>query len=212
MRVIPNGFDTEQFRPNPGFRSEARRSWDVRPNEVVIGHVARFHPVKDHRTLLEAAALAAKRDGRLRFVLYGAGVVPENEELVGWARALGLLDRCRFLGPEPNIARRLPGFDLLASSSIGEAFPLILGEAMASGVPCVATDVGDSAALLGDSRRIVPAADPAALADAIIRSVLASPEERERDVRLAIARVTDLFELKQIAARYRALYQQVDRG
>jgi glycosyltransferase involved in cell wall biosynthesis len=213
MTVIENGFDTTQFRPNAEYRAEARGAWNCRADDFVVGHVARFHPQKDHRTFLAAAGLAAQREPNLRFVLYGAGVTPDNRELAESARAAGVLERCSFLGLEQNVARRLPGLDLLvSSSSFGEAFPLVLGEAMASGVLCVTTDVGDSALIVGDTERVVPAANSGALAEAIVRAARLSQTERENRSIAGIARIRDRFELSQIARRYSDLYLEVARG
>ena len=207
MIVIPNGFDTEQFKPNPQFRAEARRAWNCQADDLVIGHVARFHAQKDHGTFLKAAGLALAAEPRLRFVLYGSNVTPDNAALIAWARAAGILDRCSFLGQEAAVQRKLPGFDLLvSSSSFGEAFPLVLGEAMASGVLCVTTDVGDSAAIVGDLRRTVPPSDPAALANAILNAAHLTDSARRIAIDTGIERIQQNFALSKIAERYRALY------
>jgi glycosyltransferase involved in cell wall biosynthesis len=208
MLVIENGFDTQLFQPSLQFREEARRSWHY-DDELVVGHVARFNPVKDHETFLKAAGIAMQREPRLRFVLYGDNVTRQNAKLVSWARSAGVLDHCSFLGREPAVERRLPGFDLLVSSSKSEAFPLVLGEAMASGVPCVTTDVGDSAEIVGDSARVVPPSDPAALADAIVRAVQLDASARDAQISAGIARIRDRFALSRVAERFRDLYLEV---
>ena len=163
--VIPNGFDTSQFQPNGGMRAAARREWRCDKDDLVVGLIARFHPLKDHETFLRAAGLALKMEPRLRFVLYGDKVTPENSTLTGWAEAAGAFDRCSFLGRESHVEQRLPGLDLLVSSSRSEAFPLVLGEAMACGVPVVASCVGGIPEAVVDDKTgiLIPPGDPAAL-------------------------------------------------
>ena len=210
--VIQNGFDCEQFHPDAEHRARARAEWGCGENDLVVGLVARFHPLKDHRTFVRAAGLALRTEPRLRFVLFGDRVTPENAELTSWAQQAGVSSRCSFLGAEPNLERRLPGLDLLVSSSVGEAFPLVIGEAMASGVPCVVTDVGDSALIVGDPARVVPASDPASLGNAIVRTVQLAPERRNAEIAQGMERIRNQFSLAQSASRYAALYREVARG
>jgi glycosyltransferase involved in cell wall biosynthesis len=207
--VIPNGFDTDQFQPNGELRAAARRNWRCDEGDLVVGLVARFHPLKDHETFLRAAGLALQMEPRLRFVLYGDNVTPENSTLTGWAETAGVLDRCSFLGRETHVQQRLPGLDLLVSSSRSEAFPLVLGEAMACGVLCVATDVGDSALIVGDSARIVAAGDPAALARAMARTLRLSPKVRAALCGAGRRHIQAHFSLRQVANQYRNLYLEV---
>ena len=211
LSVIQNGFDTDRFRPDPQLRDEARRAWGFTRDEIVVGHIARFNPLKDHATFFAAAGIAFEREPRLRFVLYGDRVTPHNETLMRWAREAGILGVCSLLGPEPTVERRLPGFDLLVSSSVSEAFPLVLGEAAACGVLSVATDVGDSRAIVGDASRVVPASDPLALAHAIVRTVQLSATERTAFADAGIQRMRDQFALSRVAERFRALYLELAR-
>jgi glycosyltransferase involved in cell wall biosynthesis len=141
--------------------------------------------------------------------LYGDKVTPDNTTLLEWARRAGVLDRCSFLGREPAVERRLPGLDLLVSSSLSEAFPLILGEAMACGVLCVTTDAGDSAVIVGDPARVVPRNNPVALADAIVRAVQLDAGRQAADAASAVEHIRTQFALPQIAARFRALYTEL---
>ena len=206
MLVIPNGFDTGEFRPDPALRVEARRAWGVSENQIAVGLVARFNPLKDHHTFLSAAGLALQSEPRLRFVLYGDNVTPENARLIAWASEAHALEACRFLGPEQAVNLRLPGLDLLVSSSTSEAFPLILGEAMACGVRCVTTDVGDSAAIIQDESRVVPAGNARALADAILRAVRLDSQQQEQQILSGIESIQARFSLSRIGARFRELY------
>jgi glycosyltransferase involved in cell wall biosynthesis len=210
MSVIPNGFDLSRFKPDQQLRQKARASWGFGENEVVVGHVGRFHPQKDHRTLLASAALAHAQDARLRFVCFGTDVTDGNAQLMSWARGSGVLSISRFLGPHASVQEVLPGFDIFVSPArFGEAFPLVIGEAMACGVPCVVTNVGDSALLVGDTGHVVPPAAPAALAEAL-RAVAALDWEQRRGLGArATQRVKENYALARIADRYSQLYEDV---
>jgi glycosyltransferase involved in cell wall biosynthesis len=132
-----------------------------------------------------------------------------NGVLVEQADALGISGRCHLLGPRRDVARIHASLDVAVSSSISEAFPLAVGEAMACGVPCVATDVGDSALMIGETGRVVPPGDAAALA-AAIRDVLAlKPGERVKLGEAARRSVCERFDLGAVARRYERLYEQV---
>ena len=209
--VIPNGFDVERFRPDPAARAAVRRDLGAGEDTPIVGLVARYDPFKDHSTFLKAAALLARRRPDVRFVLCGHRVDPANPALATEVEALGIGDRCRLLGPRRDVPRVYAALDLLASSSISEAFPLVVGEAMASGVPCVVTDVGDSGLLVGATGTVVPPRDPAALAAALER-VLAMPAADRRALGLAARRrVCERFSLGDVARRYGALYEQLAR-
>lgn len=211
--VVPNGFDTTRFQKNGASRTAARARWGVSDDDIVIGHVARFHPQKDHRSLLAAAAICIETEPRLRFVCLGMDVSPSNSALADQARELGIMERCHFLGPTTSVENELPGFDLLVSSSrFGEAFPLVIGEAMACEVPCVVTDVGDSAFIVGDTGALVPPGDPGALADALLRMARLSRAERERLGAQARARIETKFSLAYVAELYTQVYRAAARA
>jgi glycosyltransferase involved in cell wall biosynthesis len=211
LLVIPNGFDMDQFKPDDQLRDAARRAWQVGPEHVVVGNIGRFHPHKDHHTFLRAAALVLRSNTRTRFVLYGDGVTMANTELRNWIVEAGLSDRCLALGPNAEIWKILPGLDLLVSSSQAEAFPLIVGEAMASGVPCVVTDVGDSAWLVGETGVVVPPGEPEALASAILEVAALDPAGRRAQGCAARDRIGEKFSLPSVAARYADVYREAHR-
>src|SRR5262249_13490671 len=150
MTVIPNGFDTDRFHPSTEAKADVRRELGVAPGAPLIGLVARYDPFKDHANFLRAAAIVAARLPPARFRVCADRVDWGNAALTGPIANLGLQDRCYLLGPRRDVPRVLAALDLLVSSSASEAFPLTIGEAMACGVPCVATDVGDSALIVGE--------------------------------------------------------------
>ena len=208
--VIPNGFDCHQFRPRDGAREMLLQAYGIDPAATIVGMVARMHPMKDHAMLVDAVARARSSGHDLHLLLVGTGTdEPPPELAAAISRALPA-DRVTCAGERDDVAVWLSGLDLLAlPSAWGEAFPNVLGEAMASGVPCVATDVGDSGWIIGDTGRLVPPRDPAAMAAALARLTEAGADARRRMGEAARARVVACFSLGQIAGRYAALYEAV---
>jgi glycosyltransferase involved in cell wall biosynthesis len=207
LELIPNGFDLERFHPDPRTGRSVRRELGLPEAAPVVGHVARFHPIKDHRTLLTAATLVAERVPGSQFVLCGTGVTEQNAELARWAAPLG--DRVRMLGERRDVARLYRAFDVAVSSSSGEALPLAIGEAMASGVPVAATRCGDSAALVGDTGRVTPVSDPGALAGAIAELLEMPAPDRRSLGDAARLRIAESYDLDEMADRYSALWREV---
>ena len=168
--VIPNGIDTDQFRPEPEARRRLRAELGVADCESLIGLVGRLDPMKDHPSFLRAAARSAQARGDVRFVCVGPGGTSVVHGLRSLADELGLGERVVWAGPRSDMPCVYNALDLTVSSSAyGEGFPNVLGEAMACGTPCVATDVGDSPWVIGDCGEIVAVRDPIALAAGISR-------------------------------------------
>jgi glycosyltransferase involved in cell wall biosynthesis len=165
--VIPNGIDTERFRPDPKARQRIRLEWGVGECEKLIGLVGRLDPMKDHPIFLEAAAFVAKKRKETRFVCVGGGPEEYRASLQTLARSLGLGERLLWAGPREDMPAVYNALDVAVSSSYGEGLSNVIGEAMACGVPCVVTNVGDSAWLVGDTGRVVPPKDHVALKNAI---------------------------------------------
>ncbi len=170
--VIANGIDTDIFRPDPVSREEIRAEWGVNSGEKLIGLVGRLDPMKDHPTFLRAAVRLVAHGLRVRFVCVGSGPEAYRMKLMRLAVELGLEDRVLWAGARSDIPAVLNALDVLVSSSYGEGFPNVVGEAMACGVPCVVTDVGDSAAIVGEGGLVVPPRDPERLAQAIERLIV----------------------------------------
>lgn len=209
MTVIPNGFDTGLYRPDPAARLEVRREVGLGPEVPVIGLVARFDPLKDHETFVRAAGVLRDRVPEARFLLCGEGVDGRNEGLVSLIDSLGLRERCHLLGPRRDIPRIQASLDIATSSSISEAFPLVVGEAMACATPCVVTDVGDSALMVGETGRVVPPRDSEALAGAWQELLRLSPEARRRLGEAARQRTLERFDLSAVTRRYEDLYESL---
>jgi glycosyltransferase involved in cell wall biosynthesis len=207
--VIPNGFDLDQYRPDPDCRREARGELGVDSESVLIGLVARMHPVKDHLNFVTAAALLARRQPNVRFLLCGEGTAAD-ESLVRAIGDAGLSGRFLLLGRRDDVPRIMSSLDVATlCSAAGEAFPLAVGEAMACGVPCVVTDVGDCAYLVGETGRVVPPRDPEALARAWEDLVRLGTEGRRHLGLQARQRIEAHFSLPQTAEEYAAVYRDV---
>ena len=209
IEVIPNGYDLDLFRPDAAAREAVRRELGIGPSPLLIGYVARKHPVKDHQTFLEAAGVLHKQFPDVRFVLCGEGATPGDAELKNWAEAAGVRDACFFLGRRDDIPRVINAFDIATSSSTSEAFPNALAEAMACGVPAVVTDVGDSRSILGETGSIVPPKDPKALAQAWAALIQAGPDIRQRLGEMARTRVQTRFAMPTVVRKYERLYTDV---
>lgn len=213
MVVIPNGFDLTVFRPDPVARLSVRQELGIPKDAPVIGLVGRFDPQKDHRNFVLASRRVHALLPDAHFLMCGEGVAWENQDLAGWIMAAGFRDRCHLLGRREDISRLNATLDVACSSSaFGEGFTNAIGEAMACGVPCVVTDVGDSALLVGDTGRIVPSRDPQALAEACYE-LIELRLNGGTDLGLAPRRrVEEHFSLPAIVARYEGLYDKLAGG
>jgi len=212
--VIPNGFETEIFTPSEEAVSYVRRELAIPLNTLLIGLIGRYHPVKDHPSFLEAAALLLKNypDLTVQFVLSGAEVDCDNQSLCGLVKELGLVDRIHLLGERQDIPRLTAALDIASCSSYTEAFPNVIGEAMSCGVPCVVTDVGDSAWIVGNTGRVVPPRNPEALANTWKELIDQGAEGREVLGKAARARIIEYFSIDSVVAQYESLYESAIAG
>ena len=212
MVVIANGYDLSRYAPNAEARSRVRAQWGVPQDVPAIGCVARWDPLKDHANLLRAIA-ALVRDGRdagLRCVLIGRGMDTENAELGALVDRLGLRDRLVLAGPSDDVPAAMNGLDLHVLSSCAEGFPNVVAEAMACGVYCVVTDVGDAAYIVGDAGVVVPPEQPEALARGIetaLREVAARGRERAGEA--GRARVLENFDIARMVQSYTAVWRRI---
>ena len=207
---IPNGIDTSELRPDEAARRRLRAALGIEEDMIAIGLPARYHPMKDHTTFLAAAAKLAQRRPEVVFALVGAGIEPGNRELTEAIAAHGLEHRVRLLGERQDMRAVYPGFDIAASSSaFGEGWPNVIGEAMSCGVPCVATDSGDSADILGPTGLVVPPRNPPALAAAWERLAALGPDERRRLGAEARERIVRHYDLAAVIGCYEALYDEI---
>lgn len=170
LAVIPNGIDGERFRPDSALRRATRAAWGIAEDTPLIGVVARLDPMKGHHIFLEAAQRMRDKRPGLRFVCVGSG--PEEIQLKQTAQGLGLDAALLFMPERPDAEAALNALDLVVLPSLfGEGFPNVLGEAMACGVPCVASDVGAAREILGDEGAVVKHGDAGALAQACLAAL-----------------------------------------
>jgi glycosyltransferase involved in cell wall biosynthesis len=176
----------------------------------VIGTVAREHPMKDPGNLVRAVASLQARGHAVHLVIVGSGLDRTNRELVEVVRECGLGAQVSLLGERTDVPALVAGFDVAAlSSAWGEGFPNVLGEAMASGVPCVATDVGDCSWVIGPHGVIVPPRRSEALADALGRLLDLGADARHQLGLAGRARILQHFSIREVVGQYEALHLRV---
>jgi glycosyltransferase involved in cell wall biosynthesis len=208
IEVIPNGFDLERYRPDPGAGARLRQKLGIPADAPVVGMVARLDPMKGHDVFGKVWRSIRSRLSYSHAVLVGKGVEKQNAGFTTIMREAGLdLDeRVHLLGERADIDRLMNTFNVLAVPSYTEGFPNVVGEAMASGVPCVVTDVGDSAFVVGDTGRVAPPGDAQAFA-AELEAVLTMPPEALSFMgRSARKRVEEHFSMPAVAGQYQNLY------
>lgn len=179
MIVIPNGIDTKTFHPDKSAGKSLREIWGVAEDELLIGVVGRIDPMKGHSTFLEAAAMIKQQYSRVRFVCVGSGEVMYEESMQRQSTELGLDNVLIWAGRQSDMVAVYNALDITSSSSYGEGFPNVIGEAMACGALCVVTDVGDSALLVGETGLVVPAKDSKGLSVAWSEMLLLGNEKFE---------------------------------
>src|SRR6266850_1071227 len=205
VEVIPNGIDVDRYQPDAPGRAAVRAEWGIVASECLVGMVARLDPIKDHEILLVAVSSLVFRFPAMRLVCVGDGPAKYVSVLSAVADCLGLSGRLIWAGSRADTAAVFSAFDIAVSCSSSEGFPNTVAEAMACGTPCVVTDVGDSALIVGDTGVVVHPRDPRALAEAI--STLATESKDDRQVRAIAARkrICEFFSNRALADRSEAL-------
>ncbi len=208
LAVVPNGIDLARFRPHPEARNSVRADWGIDATAPLIGMMARIDPMKGHDVFLEAAALSLKQRPDLRFVCIGAGAPALSARLRSQAESLGLGDSVVWAGERDDVAEVLSSLDLHCSASrFGEGFSNAIGEAMAAGIPCVATDVGDAARIVGDTGRVVAPEDPAALSRACLELMAQDGDARRGLGERCRARIAREFSLEAMVEKMAEIYR-----
>lgn len=166
MIVLPNPHDIEQFKNDDDGRQRVRHEWGAIDKDILIGTVARLDTMKDHPNFIQAASILSKEREDVRFACVGDGPDDYKSELHELMAQLGLNDRFVWPGPRQDMPDVYSALDInTCSSAFGEGLPNAIGEAMSCGTPCVVTDVGDCARIVGDIGEVVPPGSPDALAD-----------------------------------------------
>lgn len=207
--VIPNGYDLRRFQPDETARVRLRDEWDVADDVPLVGMVGRLDPQKDHENLLNGLSRLKQQGVDFRCVLVGRGLETDNEPLLARIRAAGLVDRIVLAGPRSDMPAVMRALDLHVLSSSAEAFPNVLAEAMACGTPCVTTNVGDAAFIVGDTGWVVPPRDGVQLAEAL-QAALAALENTDgwrMRCDAARARIAEHFGLESMVKAYAAVWR-----
>ena len=184
-----------------------RSQLDLPLDCCLVGIVGRYHPQKDYPNFLKAAKLLLEQKPDTHFIMIGRGVTADNPEAAALISSLNLQNRVHLLGERQDVPQIISALDLFVSSSANEGFSNVVGEAMASGVPCVATDAGASAELLHSLCPVVPRGDPHSLAAAAL-SILTLSEDARRELGKKVReRIENGYSLERMLAQYADLYR-----
>ncbi len=210
FRIIRNGCNLARFRPDATARGRIRQELGVSQEETLLGMVGRWDAQKDHANLLEALSHLTTHGIAFRCALVGPSMSDDNSTLVSTIHRLGLGDQTMLIGPRFDIPEIMNALDVHVLSSASEAFPNVVAESMACGTPCVATDVGDAAMIVGNPEWVAPPRSPVALAQAVERA-LACVRRDGRDVvgKRCRDRIEANFSLERMVDAYRVLWAEV---
>lgn len=213
MVVIPNGYDLGTFRPDSAARETIRKELQLSNEVPIVGLMARFHPQKDHPNFVLAASLLHQDRPDVHFVLCGHGMDWENTKLTKWIEEAGIRSRFHLLGLRNDVPKLIAALDIACmSSSFGEGFPNVVSEAMCCEVPCVVTDVGDAAYIVGNTGRVVEPRNPNALAKALLELIELGPEGRSQLGIAARQRISEHFDLPKVVKQYESLFEELACG
>lgn len=211
MVVIPNGYDLSQLTPNSKAKAYLCSEWNIPDSSFIIGMVARFDPYKDHLNLINALKQLDSIEINFQTVLIGTGVDTDNTTLMQAITAKGLNGRVHLLGARSDIPFVMNALDIHVLSSSAEAFPNVLAEAMACGTPCITTDVGDAALIVGNNGWVVPSSDSKALAKAIFAAIQEKSKKLDTwQARKQAARqqVMNNFSIERMVSAYNQAWQE----
>ena len=199
--IIPNGFNCDTFQPMPQVRDAVRTELGLAPETPMVGLVASWQPIKNHSGFLAAAAMLAQRHPDAHFLCVGRGCSADDPAVQACVPE-NIRARVHLLAERGDIPRLTAALDIAVNASHAEAFPNVVGEAMACGIPMVVTDVGDSAWILDGCGKVVPPGDDRALSDALDALLsLPAPVRQQLGAR-ARERVVKDFSLPAVAERY----------
>ncbi len=208
MLVIPNGYELTNFNRNPVQSQQLRTTLGFSDADVVVGIVGRFDPLKDYKNFVRAAAMVSAKNPA-KFLMIGMGIDSANDVLQGWLAKSGCAHKFVLAGERSDIPECLAAMDIFCLSSSKEGFPNVVCEAMAMGVPCVVTDVGDAAVIVSDTGIVVAPDDSAALAGALQVMIIKGVHDRARLGELARLRIEKHYTIEIASARFETLYKQV---
>jgi glycosyltransferase involved in cell wall biosynthesis len=209
MMVVPNGYDLQAFRETPELREQSRGRFGFGENESVVGTVGRFDRLKDYRNFVRAMAMLASELSDVKFLMVGRGLNDENDLLRSWLMESGMPERFVLAGERRDVAACLAAMDVFCLSSLAEAFPNVVCEAMAMKLPCVATDVGDVAKIVGETGIVVKPENPEEMAAGLREMLKKSVEERARIGATARERVRRNYSMEIVKPQFDAIYARL---
>jgi glycosyltransferase involved in cell wall biosynthesis len=196
--VVPNGIDVQKFTPNLVERNRVRAEWQIADKEILVGLIGRLSLMKDHANFLKAAALTLEKMDKIKFVCVGTGNEDYTAKLLKLTKELGIEEKVIWAGARSDMLGVHNALDIAVLTSVnGEGFPNVIGEAMACGTPCIATDVGDSAWIIGELGTIVPPQNPQALQAAILATIQQLENNRYDPVKIR-ERVIENFSVETL--------------
>lgn len=210
--VIPNGYDTQYYRPDLNAGMAVREQCGIPERAPVVTMVGRYHVVKGHKEFFEAARLVSQRVPEAHFVLCGTGVVSENGELAALVSATGLENRVHLLGLRNDVPAIFNASSVNVLASLSEAFPNVVSESMACGRTNVVTDVGDAAFIVGETGLVVPPSDNTALAAGILTVIAMGEAARSSLGAAARNRIETHFTIQRTVRTYERLFSAVCCG
>lgn len=211
MTVIPNGYNFSVFDHHINSRTKARMELGFEDGDIIIGVVGRFDPLKDFHNFVTAASGLATKRGNVKFLMVGRNIEWSNHTLRGWIEGKGLVKHFQLVGEQSDVPYFLSAMDIFCLSSVNEAFPNVVVEAMAMELPCVVTRAGDAADILGVDDFVVPVKDSVSLSDALLRMCDLNPEVRRRLSERGARRVRAEYGIKNIRQKYEEVYAETTR-
>jgi glycosyltransferase involved in cell wall biosynthesis len=209
MVVIPNGYELSHFNSKAILVHQARAAFGFNDDDMVVGIVGRFDPLKDYRNFVLAATILASKVNNVKFLMVGRDLDSKNEMLNIWLAESGFANKFVLLGERSDIPECLAVMNIFCLSSSKEGFPNVVCEAMAMNVPCVVTDAGDAAEIVSDTGIVVAACNASALASALQTMISKDISERSRLGELARLRIQKNYSIEIASARFENLYNQV---
>jgi glycosyltransferase involved in cell wall biosynthesis len=206
MIVISNGYDLTAFRNNRDLRSQMRAQLGLEEKDLIIGIVGRFDPLKDYKNFIAATSSLASLYPLVKFLCIGKNITIENEVLKFWLDKSLYPERYILLGERDDISACMSAMDIFCLSSVKEGFPNVVCEAMSMQIPCVVTDVGDVARIVGNTGIIVSPSNSTDLEGGLVKMISLSKSERSGLGELARMRIQENFSIDSMASGYQDLY------
>jgi glycosyltransferase involved in cell wall biosynthesis len=203
---IPNGFDENLFMTKDKSDVDIRNELFLKRDVQIVGHVGRYTPEKDHDSFLEACKIINNSNPDVHYVLVGRDIDNFNQTLINKIHDLDLESNVHLLGERLDIEMIIPCFNILCSSSVDEAFPNNVGEAMLSGVPCIATRVGDTSLLIYNKDFLVDSKDYHAMANKSLKLLNMSQLQRKEIGLRGRSHVVKNFSIRKISDQYDKIY------